>query len=276
MSSHLLSDTQLAYEQVTTSPALDKGRGEILVARFDGNGFSSMSKKPGRNRPFDSLFSKAMIATAIALVEELHAATAFVQSDEISLYFAKDELPIYGGRFQKISSVGAAIASLAFTDVARDSGYIKLAERAKFDGRAYAVPSADEAFGNFLWRFSDCKRNAISMIAESLLTAKSLVGVPTQQRREMIGKRLDILPAFFDEEIIERYGRHHVFGTLITGTSIVSPVPDDLREILTARSIEVPESITRRVIGPASMTPNGLAAIGREKISDATDFLLTR
>ena len=90
--------------------------GAILMARFDGRSFSAYTAKAAR--PYDERIQAAMIAATTAIVEDLRPVIAYTQSDEISAVWVPNvggDFP-FGGKFQKIASVGASLAAVAFTE----------------------------------------------------------------------------------------------------------------------------------------------------------------
>lgn len=98
---------------------------ESYIVRLDGKNFST--KTSNLIKPFDDIFNEAMLLTSKDVLEEFHAATVFVQSDEISLVFksicTKEEhkneknksIHLFGGRVSKIISIIAGFTSTRFT-----------------------------------------------------------------------------------------------------------------------------------------------------------------
>ena len=82
-------------------------RGQPLLVRLDGRAFHTYTS--GLRRPYDERLSHAMIETTRCLVEDLHAAVGYTQSDEISLILTDFKTiqtePWLGGSVQKITSV---------------------------------------------------------------------------------------------------------------------------------------------------------------------------
>jgi tRNA(His) 5'-end guanylyltransferase len=88
-----------------------------------------------------------MAATAVRLCHEIDGAQlAFTQSDEISVlvvdYTTLDTEPWFGGNLQKIVSVAAAAATVAFNARAQEEN-LELPSWAMFDARAFVVPHED-------------------------------------------------------------------------------------------------------------------------------------
>ena len=66
-----------------------------VVARLDGRAFSKFTAD--MNKPFDSFFTDAMVATAKYLQKKYHAVVAYTQSDEITLiwYNTNEKSEVY-------------------------------------------------------------------------------------------------------------------------------------------------------------------------------------
>lgn len=111
---NLLGDEMKRWEDETCSAVVDLSR--PVVVRLDGHCFHTYTR--GFRRPYDVRIHNAMVATATDLLERFGAATAFTESDEISLLFPpstgeSQSLP-FNGRVQKIVSVTAGFASARF------------------------------------------------------------------------------------------------------------------------------------------------------------------
>jgi len=63
--------------------------GAWTIVRVDGHSFSSFTETRFE-KPYDEGFRNLMVATAQAMLEELHGLYAYTQSDEISLLFAPE------------------------------------------------------------------------------------------------------------------------------------------------------------------------------------------
>jgi tRNA(His) 5'-end guanylyltransferase len=187
---------------------------DYLIARIDGHKFSKFTKK--LNKPFDEVFSKAMIETTKDLLEHFQCVSAYTQSDEITLIFPETslaniktfELPSrknkitdhpFGGRTQKLSSLLAAYASVRFNKhfekIANESNdvqkYVSSFGNAFFDARVFAVPYREEVFNTLLFRVRDAKKNSISMVASSpsVFTHKELLGKNGNERIVMLKEK---------------------------------------------------------------------------------------
>ena len=86
------------------------------VVRLDGHCFSTWTR--GFDRPYDLRIMRAMVGTATDLLTRFNAATAYTESDEISLLFPPSTPEVltvpFKGRVQKICSVTAGFASARF------------------------------------------------------------------------------------------------------------------------------------------------------------------
>lgn len=170
--------------------AVETGRRFVVslpvYARIDGRAFSSFTR--GMARPFDIRMTVAMIWTAKHLVQHTHARMGYVQSDEISLVWqadGEDSDIFFSGKTQKMASVLASLAAAKFATVCPGEFRDRLPH---FDCRVFQLPNRTEAANAFLWRAMDCKKNAISMVAQSLFSAKQLHNKNQADMRKMIAK----------------------------------------------------------------------------------------
>lgn len=191
-----------------------------IIIRIDGRAFHTLTR--GFARPFDQMLSASMEETAIALCNQIGGTKlAYAQSDEISLLLTNDDTidtePWFGNNLQKLVSISASIATLAFNSVFRREydaysqaiqaeifasddlnkmphceeeikiidAYQKALMKAQFDARAFVVPP-DEVTNYFIWRQQDATRNSIQMVAQSLYSHKELMHKNTDDLQEMI------------------------------------------------------------------------------------------
>ena len=175
-----LGDEMKAYEAASCDATLDMTR--PCVVRLDGHCFGTFTS--GFAKPYDLRIHRAMVATTGDLLERFHAATAYTESDEISLFFPptvgdSTALP-FNGRVQKLASVTAGYASARFNlhmmreafDVAdaKDAALRARVEScgAHFDSRAFSLPDVERVAAYMRWRaIHDCRRNSISMLAQA-------------------------------------------------------------------------------------------------------------
>lgn len=152
-----------------------------VIIRLDGKCFHSLTKDA--EKPFDAIFMNAMQYTAERLCQEVQGCKfAFVQSDEISLWLTDyDNLNSdawFKNNLQKMCSISAAIASIAFSEF-QDT-------RAILDSRVFVIPSVSEVINYFIWRQQDATRNSINMVGQSLYSTKELHGKNVNEVQEMI------------------------------------------------------------------------------------------
>jgi len=181
-----------------------------LIIRIDGHKFSKFTK--GLKKPFDDIFSEAMVLTTMDLVEEFQAYTGYTQSDEITLVLpslmstAKHKgtnkpqwSHTHSGRVQKLASLVAGFTTMSFNkhlkilvdteidDLYRDKPAYETGEEvlylknifhkvgtAWFDARVFGVPSDEEAFNTVMWRVRDAEKNSRSMFAQTYCSHKQL------------------------------------------------------------------------------------------------------
>jgi hypothetical protein len=116
------------------------------LARLDGKAFHTFTK--GLERPYDGRLHALMDATTRHLVKESGALVGYTQSDEISLLFyaaTPRAEPFLGGRFQKLTSILAAMATAFFNRQLAQALPEKAERLPIFDCRAWVVPSLEEA-----------------------------------------------------------------------------------------------------------------------------------
>ncbi len=196
-------DRLKAIEQVEAGRKADSSM--PLVARLDGRSFSVFTRS--LQRPFDARLSQLMIDTTSYLVEQTHATLAYTQSDEITLYFAvpvvKDtEAPgeyLFGGKFQKLVSTLAALATAYFVSELPKRIPEKAGTLPTFDCRVWSV-SLEDAYGCFVWRQQDAVKNSISMAAQACFSHDKLVKRSSEEKKRMLrdfGKPWEDEPVFF-------------------------------------------------------------------------------
>jgi tRNA(His) 5'-end guanylyltransferase len=206
----LLGDEMKQYEALVGAQ-VDVSK--PVVIRLDGHCFRTYTR--GFSRPFDERIHRAMVGTAMDLLERFHACTAYTESDEISLIFpphtdvAPSAMP-FNGRVQKVASVTAGFASARFNArMLRETfspSEAVLRERveqseAHFDSRVFNVPSVEALIRYLRWRaVHDCRRNSISMLAQAHFTHETLHGESASKclaRLEAQGVSWDATPAHF-------------------------------------------------------------------------------
>ena len=155
---------------------------------------------------FDLYMHKAMVETAKALCAEVSGCKmAYTQSDEISLLVTNNDTietqPWFGNNLQKIVSLTAAKASIAFQKAmntiylntttciedidANYTTYIAHLDDVMFDSRAFILPE-DEVTNYFLWRQQDATRNSIQMAARAYFSHKECDNKNCDELQEML------------------------------------------------------------------------------------------
>lgn len=157
--------------------------GIYIVARLDGRGFNSLTRKMRCNKPFDDNFNHLMVSVAKHLMKNggFNIIYGYTQSDEISLLFNLDT-DTFNRRISKLSSVLASMASSMFTACAQ--------ELVSFDCRISHLPSVNHVVDYFIWRMNDSHRNALngychSKLRETLSTDKVVRILNKKNQSEM-------------------------------------------------------------------------------------------
>jgi len=223
MTNDQFGDRMKEYENVESSRKAMPGL--PVLARLDGRAFHTFTK--GMNRPYDIDMSEAMIETTKFLVEKTHADLGYTQSDEITLFWygATDESEfLFDGRFQKLTSVLAGMASAQFMKFMITTS--RYADRAikltpSFDCRVWQVSNLDVAADVFAWRVGDAIKNSISMAAQAHFSHKELQNKNSVTKKQMLlvkGVVWEHYPPFFTQ------------GTLVARTTrevILTPMELD-------------------------------------------------
>lgn len=163
-----------------------------VIARMDGRGFHNFTR--GMARPYDRIFSEAMIRTTLALVKETGACMGYTQSDEITLAWHSPVFKSkiwFDGRVMKMTSLLASRCSVIFNrvivELGMDQKFVK--REPVFDARAFNVPNLTEGANEFLWREQDATKNSISMAASTYYSHKELLHKTGNERQEMLFKK---------------------------------------------------------------------------------------
>lgn len=206
-----------------------------LLARLDGRAFHTFTRD--LKRPYEPGMSAAMIETARYLVQESSALVGYTQSDEITLawYVGSDGAYAFDGRFQKVASVLAGMASAKFCQLLAAHLPQKSAETPHFDCRVWQVPTLDDAAEVFVWREDDATKNSVTMAANAHYDERELSGKSTAAKHELLhakGVNWNDYPSFFKR------------GTYLARRSIERELSDE--ELAAIPEIHRPAS--RRVI----------------------------
>jgi tRNA(His) 5'-end guanylyltransferase len=177
-------------------------RGLPLLARLDGRAFHTFTRD--LKRPYEHGMSIAMIETTRYLVHEMVALAGYTQSDEITLVWF--EAPqsaseyAFDGRFQKIASVLAGMASTKFYQLVQKHLPSKAGATPHFDCRVWQVPTISDAVDVFVWREDDATKNSLTMAAGAYYSDTELVGKNSDVKQEMLwqkGVNWNDFPSFF-------------------------------------------------------------------------------
>ena len=169
----------------------------------------------GMKKPFDDIFVKTMQETMKYLCENIQGCVlGYTQSDEVSLvltdYAELTTNAWFGNNLQKMCSVSASMATLAFNkafndnivgyidshfdadcDVAKDlAEYTKILINARnkgamFDSRVFTIPK-EEVCNYFIWRQQDATRNSIQSVGQANFSQKELHGKSCSNIQDML------------------------------------------------------------------------------------------
>jgi len=199
-----------------------------LLIRLDGHKFSKFTKN--LDKPFDELFTRAMIDTTKDLAKKFGSYTSFTQSDEITLMipmsYIEEEVEItnnqiFAGRCQKIASLTASYCTLRFNyhwekaieekiyeyecldvesvyDLSQErvnenklKTYQDNIQKGFFDARVYGVDDDSEVLNAFLFRTRDCITNTKNSYAQTFCSHKSLLNKSSQEQIEFCKEMTD-------------------------------------------------------------------------------------
>lgn len=197
-------------------------RKQPVIIRVDGKSFSKYTK--GFKKPFDDILVEVMHLTTKFLCANIqNCKIGYTQSDEISLllvdYHDENTDCWFGNNLQKLCSVSASMATLAFNkhlikvinqyydkDLITDDEYafyMSKTHLAMFDSRAFIVPKED-VVNYFIWRQQDAVRNSIQMLGRSNFPHKKLQNKNTKEIEEMLNTELGI--SWSDLSIAKKQG----------------------------------------------------------------------
>lgn len=193
-----LGDRMKRYENVPKNYLM---RRTPAIIRLDGKAFHTFTR--GMEKPFDNILMNAMQLTMKHLCENVQGCVlGYTQSDEITLvltdYATVTTDAWFGYNVQKMTSIAASIATLAFNDLffriitnADDvSGekffkYKNKVNTALFDARAFSVPK-DEVANCLIWRQQDATRNSIEAVGQANFSQKQLHGKSCNEIQDML------------------------------------------------------------------------------------------
>lgn len=171
-------------EETTTAQKADPSN--AIVVRCDGRGFSSWTKS--LNGPFDPRLKDVMVYVTKKLAEEFSAKIAYTASDEITIvmFHYGDKAEHYAvGRFQKIVSHAASIATAHFNAIVPSLIPEKAGKIAMFDARAWEC-SIEDTFSCLMARENSAIRNSVFMQARSVFSHKKIQGMGRQKLKMLL------------------------------------------------------------------------------------------
>ena len=129
-----LGDRMKAYENVSRNYLTRK---IPVIIRIDGKSFHTFTR--GMEKPFDAILTETMKRTMKYLCENIQGcAFGYTQSDEITLVLTDYDNPTtdawFGYNIQKMASVSASMATLAFNKI-----FAIIAEGTKDDSCMYEI-----------------------------------------------------------------------------------------------------------------------------------------
>ena len=186
------------------------------IIRIDGKAFHTLTK--GMRKPFDRILMTAMQQTMKYLCENIQGCVfGYTQSDEITLVLTDYEKITtdawFGYNVQKMTSVSASMATLAFNDafarIVNDEynkiiyseqqtpemeeylkffdNYFNKINTALFDSRAFTVPK-EEVCNCLIWRQQDATRNSIESVGQANFSHKALMNKSCNDIQDMLWK----------------------------------------------------------------------------------------
>lgn len=190
-----------------------------VLARIDGRSFHTYTRN--FERPYDLRMSKLMISTMKYLMEETHALCGYVQSDEISLLWLREDFEsgmFFDGKLHKMVSVLASLSAAHFNVGAISN--LPSNRLAAFDCRVWQVPTKTEAANYFVWREMDAARNSVQMAARASFSHGQCDKKNNSELQEMLfqkGINWNDYPVFFKRGT---FGRRSVVQRTLTPEEI--------------------------------------------------------
>lgn len=193
-----LGDRMKQYESIPKNFLM---RRQPVIIRLDMKAGHTFTK--GFKKPFDGVFMKSMQDTMKYLCENIQGCVlGYAQSDEITLVLCDYQTITtdawFGYNVQKITSISASMATLAFNNFYCDNVmawsneeysdmdatcryfsknqyeiYKNKMHKALFDSRTFTVP-INEVNNCLVWRQQDATRNSIQSLAQSLYSHKEI------------------------------------------------------------------------------------------------------
>lgn len=166
-----------------------------VIIRIDGRAFHTFTRF--MDKPFDVTIERSMISTMQYLCKHISGCVlGYTQSDEISFvlcdYQTIDRQPWFGNELQKLVSVSASVATLAFNRAFADEVYSDTSPSKKvkaftatFDARAFTLPR-DEVTNYLIWRQQDATRNSIQSVGHANFSEKEMHGLNMDEIQEKL------------------------------------------------------------------------------------------
>lgn len=214
------------YEHVSKSVLM---RRMPVIMRLDGKAFHTFTR--GFERPFDKILVKSMQETMKYLCQNIQGCVlGYTQSDEIILvlvdYKKLTSDAWFDNEVQKMCSIGASMATMAFNKVfldevdleysrrfeqiqnnqdlskeekesleeelenAFDTYYDKV-NKAMFDCRVFNLPK-EEVTNCIYWRQLDASRNSIQMVGQANFSHRELMNKTYNQIQDMLMTQREI------------------------------------------------------------------------------------
>ncbi len=186
-----------------------------IILRLDGVKFGKLLRN--FERPRDRRVHDVLIEAAIEILKFMGADIAYVVSDEINIIFVRN-LP-YGGRYFKLTSISASIAS--------STASIRLGLKLYFDSRVVKVYDINEIVEYLLYRARVGMNNYLS----SLCYIDGIVGEYTPNIEELL-----IYVLWRHRDKLDNW---KIFGSIIYKEKIVKKCIDKLsgREVQVYRKV---------------------------------------
>lgn len=217
-----LGDRMKGYENISRNYLT---RRIPAIIRIDGKAFHTFTR--GMKKPFDRILMSTMQDVMKYLCENIQGCVfGYTQSDEITLVLTDYEKITtdawFGYNIQKMSSIAASMASVAFnkffykaiddyanTDealsylISEDEEKKKeikcylstlhgaLSKGAVFDARAFSIPK-DEVCNCLIWRQQDATRNSIEAVGQAYFSHSVLNKKSCNMIQEMLWSQKNI------------------------------------------------------------------------------------
>jgi tRNA(His) 5'-end guanylyltransferase len=210
-----LGDKHKRFEETNT---MQRVMDDIpFIVRLDGRSFHTFTR--GLERPYDVRMCDAMINTMTALVKEFNPDIGYTQSDEITLVFLNETMPLFDGRIAKLGTILAAKCSVLFNREILKRLPEKTDMLPVFDARVWSVPNKYIAAENLLWRQADASRNSLTMAAHAHFSTRELHGAGYAKKHNM----LNSVGINWDD-----YPTHFKRGTFAKKFKVLRALPDEV------------------------------------------------